>query len=245
MEPLILSIETATLGGSVCLAKGIKVLAITSGDPALSHSNTLLSDINDCLQQGGASVSDVELFAAASGPGSFTGLRIGLATIKGLAATLKRPCVGIPTLQAIAHSAGISDATVSLLPAGRGEVFVQLISVSADDVAELDQAAHLPPASAVERYATRQTLRWAGSAALLHRDLIHSMARQKGIGVQESLAAEAQLLDNQWQLVSGDKNLAYHVGSIAAQRYRRNDLELAETLSAIYVRPSDAELKCN
>ena len=119
MNPLILSIETATMGGSVCLSAGDTVLAAVAGDPKLSHSNTLLSDINKCLREAGVAVQDVELFATTSGPGSFTGLRIGLATIKALAATLNRPCVGVPTLQVIAHTAGVSNATVALLPAGR------------------------------------------------------------------------------------------------------------------------------
>lgn len=242
MNPLILSIETATLGGSVCLSEGSNVLVTMSGDPGLSHSNTLLTDINDCLRNAGVAIQDVQLFAAASGPGSFTGLRIGLATIKGLAATLKRPCVGVPTLQAIAHSAGLSPATVSLLPAGRGEVFVQLASVRPHEVAELDSAAHLPPSAAIERYRSRGDLKWAGPGAISQRDLIQSVARQQGFSFQE---VESDGLSGGWTLVRGKANLASHVGVIAWQRLQTNDLEQAESLAAIYVRPSDAELKCD
>lgn len=245
MGPLILSIETATLGGSVCILREGSVLVETTGDPDLSHSNTLLSDIDRCLQQADATVQDVNLFAAASGPGSFTGLRIGLATIKGLAATLNRPCVGIPTLQAIAHSAGVSNATVTLLPAGRGEVFVQLISVMADGVAELDEAGHLPPRRAIERYADRPKLKWAGPAARLHRDLIQSIAVEQGFKFRAGAVDGAGSADDSWQLVTREENLASHVGAIAWQRFQQQQLDQAESLSAIYVRPSDAELKCN
>src|SRR5678816_1704804 len=139
---LILSVETATAGGSVCLSRGVDVLAIASGNRALSHSNTLLRDIQQCLDQAAIATREVDLFAAASGPGSFTGLRIGLATVRGLAATLDRPCAGIPTLHAIAHAAGTSASTVALLPAGRGEVFVQLLAVSDSTVEDLDDAQH-------------------------------------------------------------------------------------------------------
>ena len=245
MGSLILSIETATLGGSVCLLREGKVLVETTGDPDLSHSNTLLSDIDRCLRQAGATVQDVNLFAAASGPGSFTGLRIGLATIKGLAATLNRPCVGIPTLQAIAHSAGVSKATVTLLPAGRGEVFVQLMSVTADSVAELDVAGHLPPRRAIERYADQPRVKWAGPAAFLHRDLIQSVAVEHGFNFKEGGVDTAASAHDSWQLVTSGENLASHVGAIAWQRFQRQQLDKAESLSAIYVRPSDAELKCN
>lgn len=245
MSPLILSIETATLGGGVCLSEGNTVLAALAGDEALSHSNTLLSDINRCLQQARASISDVQLFAAARGPGSFTGLRIGLATIKGLATSLQRPCIGIPTLHAIAHSAGPSIATVSLLPAGRGEVFVQSLSVLDDDVSELDAAAHLPPARAIERYRTNSTLKWVGAASLIHREFIESAARQRGVDFRVVTRAESETADQCWLLVAGKTILAKQVAAIAWQNFQTGKVENAESLSAIYVRPSDAELKCN
>ena len=104
--PIILSLETATLGGSVFLGRGSVQLAMRNGDPQVSQSASLLSDINESLEEAGVSLQEVDLFACASGPGSFTGLRIGIATLKALAASLKRPCVGIPTLQAVAHAAG-------------------------------------------------------------------------------------------------------------------------------------------
>ena len=244
MNPLILSIETATLGGGVCVSQGDRILAMNSGDPTLSHSNTLLRDINQCLLKANAAVQDVQLFAATSGPGSFTGLRIGLATIKGLAATLNRPCVGVPTLQVIAHTAGVSNAIVSLLPAGRGELFVQMFS-SAPDVVELDAAAHLPPALAIERYRSVTSLKWVGPGAEIHRDLIESAARELGLPFQVVDVNDTETRSDGWQLLSQETNLSEHVAAIAWQRFQRKELEQAEKLTAIYVRPSDAEMKCN
>ena len=228
----------------MCLSAGDKVLAAVAGDPKLSHSNTLLSDINKCLREAGVAVQDVELLAATSGPGSFTGLRIGLATIKALAATLNRPCVGVPTLQVIAHTAGISNATVALLPAGRGEVFVQLLSV-AQDVTELDEAAHLPPAGAIERYVSRPALKWVGTGAATQRGLIESTAKEQGFAFQVVDVNDAEMRAEGWQLTTREANLANHVAAIAWQRFQRQELDQAESLTAIYVRPSDAELKCN
>lgn len=244
MSPLILSIETATPGGGVCLSEGPTVLAAIAGDTTLSHSNTLLSDISFCLQQAGASITEVQLFAAACGPGSFTGLRIGLATIKGLASSLERPCNGIPTLHAIAHSAGPSLATVSMLPAGRGEVFVQSLSVSADTVSELNEPAHLPPVGAVERYGSEPNLKWVGPAALIHRDLIESIAQKQEVDFQVVARAESEEASG-WLLVAGNTILAKHVAAIAWRNFQNGKVEQADALSAIYVRPSDAELKCN
>src|SRR3982074_468901 len=109
--PLILALDTATLDGSVCLARGEEVLASLAGDAKISHSSAPLKDIDRMLETCCVSLQQVELFAAASGPGSFTGLRIGLATIKAFVATLNRPCIGIPTLHAVARSGGPSQAT--------------------------------------------------------------------------------------------------------------------------------------
>src|SRR6185295_10462844 len=100
--PLILSLETATMGGSVWLGFGTVELATRIGDPKVSQSATLLQDINDCLDEAGVKLAEVDLFACASGPGSFTGLRIGIATLKALAASLGRPSIGVPTLHAVA-----------------------------------------------------------------------------------------------------------------------------------------------
>ena len=247
-SPLILSLETATLGGSVYLGRGSMQLTAREGDAQVSQSSSLLTDINHSLEEAGVSLREVELFACASGPGSFTGLRIGIATLKALAASLKRPCVGIPTLQTVAHAAGSSSATVALLPAGRGEVFAQMFSVSEEGtVAELDVAAHLSPQRLVEKYAARRNLRWAGSGAHLQRDFLQSYAQEHGIDFAEYSSISSSLRsapgDNTWELSAKETNLAKHVAALALKAWQTGRIQSPHSLSAIYVRPSDAELK--
>lgn len=246
-SPLILSLETATLGGSVWLGRGDLELSARKGDPAISQSNTLLRDIDDCLREATLSLENVDLFSCASGPGSFTGLRIGVATLKALAATLNRPCIGIPTLAAVAHSAGASAATLALLPAGRGEVFVQMFSVSnapgGSVVSPIDAPAHLSPEKLFERYGALPNLRWAGSGAELHREKIESAASERGILFLHATSEEAFKMDtNGWELARDDKDLAKHVAALAKQLYQQGATLLPEELQAIYVRPSDADL---
>src|SRR2546425_2103004 len=151
-EPLILAIETATRAGSVALSRGAEILSSAEGNAAESHSISLLEAVEDILQQVGVKLNDIDLFAAACGPGSFTGLRIGLATTKAFAVCTGRKCVGVSTLAAIAHAAGESEHTIALLPAGRGELFAQLFSVGDGWVQPLDHAAHLAPAAVTSRY---------------------------------------------------------------------------------------------
>jgi tRNA threonylcarbamoyladenosine biosynthesis protein TsaB len=238
MEPLVLSIETATLAGSICVSRGREVLATMSGNPQVSHSNTLLADIDAILANADLDLNEVEYFAVATGPGSFTGLRIGIATVKALAETLNKPCVGIPTLSAIAHSAGESDRTLALLPAGRGEVFAQSFSVSADGtVIELDRAVHLPPLRGVERYKELSKLLLTGDGARVHIEKITEWARAHRREVDHSASANSG-----WHFVINENNLAAHVAVLAFARIEADDLDQPNALQAIYVRPSDAEL---
>jgi tRNA threonylcarbamoyladenosine biosynthesis protein TsaB len=241
VKPLILSVETATLQGSVSLLRGSEELAFAIGDANTSHSNTLLRDVDRVLEQSSLSLTDVELLAAAVGPGSFTGLRIGLATIKALATTLKVPCVGIPTLHAVARAAGGSSASVALLPAGRGEVFAQLLSVS-EEVVELDQPRHLSPAEVRDRYGSREQILWCGEGAHLQTQKISEWAAQKGIDFSEM---QSDAIGAGWKLAPLEPKLAKHVGLLALLRFEQGKAVESHLLNALYVRPSDAELKSN
>lgn len=236
-EPLILSIETATMAGSLAVSRGARILGSFAGDPSTSHSNTLLADVDKLLTELGVTVTDIDIFAVASGPGSFTGLRIGIASVKALAVTLNRPCIGIPTLEAIAHSAGESEFTVSLLPAGRGEVFAQMFSVSGkNDVTSLDSPVHLPPAQVVEKYSKLTDLCWAGQGAIQYQDLIEEVAATE----RHSFGNNKE---NNWRIASLNYNLATDVAQLALARMPDSEERTAINLRALYVRPSDAELK--
>jgi tRNA threonylcarbamoyladenosine biosynthesis protein TsaB len=237
MAPFVLCVETATRGGSIYLAQGDVQLAARVGDPQVSQSSSLLSDINGCLEEAGRSLTEVDLFACAAGPGSFTGLRIGIATVKALAASLQRPCVGVPTLQAVAYGAGPSMRTVALLPAGRGEVFAQMFSVSDDGVVtEIDAAAHLSPGRLLERYAAFADLTWAGTGAEQQRELLESYLRSQISNLKSEISKYS------WRFAASETTLAKHVAALAQQAFQTGKLQSPETLSAIYVRPSDAEL---
>ncbi|MCA1576064.1 MAG: tRNA (adenosine(37)-N6)-threonylcarbamoyltransferase complex dimerization subunit type 1 TsaB [Acidobacteria bacterium] len=226
-EPLILAVETATLAGSIATARGAQIIGSLKGDAAVSHSNTLLADLDRLLEQTRVQVADVDLYAVAAGPGSFTGLRIGIATVKALAATLGRSCAAIPTLQAVALSGGVSDATVALLPAGRGEVYAQLFAVSNDGaVTASDDAAHIAPRKMIEKYNSLERLLWCGEGAIAQRELIESAAAGKD-----------------WRIAALPENLAQHVAALALGKFRQDQLVGPDALQAIYVRPSDAELK--
>lgn len=244
--PLILSLETATRAGSVTLARGSHVIASRSGDAQTSHSNNLLHQVESVLKEACLRLSDIELFAVATGPGSFTGLRIGLATVKALAATLERPCAGVPTLHAVAHAAGASERTLALLPAGRGELFAQSFDVDDNGTVQaLDEAAHLTPQRLLEINGKQRFLKWAGEGAHLHAEAIRQLASHNSITFRdEAREGRAPLISQGaiWTLAPPTEVLAEDVAALALKNFNAGEAKGPEELRAIYVRPSDAEL---
>lgn len=142
---LVLALDTSTAAGSVALADGETVLACRVGDPSRTHGARLPGDVKALLDAHALAAADVDRYAVCSGPGSFTGLRVGLATIQALALVSRRPVVTAPTLEAVAIaavSAAAGDERPALagawMNAHRGEVFAALY--------EVRDAAGAPPA---------------------------------------------------------------------------------------------------
>jgi tRNA threonylcarbamoyladenosine biosynthesis protein TsaB len=231
-EPLILAIETSTRAGSVSLARDGEVLSAVSGDGASSHSTDLIENIEQVLREGNAKLSDIDLFAATVGPGSFTGLRIGLATVKAFAVCVQKPCAAVSTLAAIAHAAGDSERTVSILPAGRGEVYAQAFSVRAEIVSALDSASHIKPGELLGKYGNAKTITWAGEGAHQHLAIL-----RQGGGNWISPVEGAG-----WRLARQIECLANSVARLALTDYRDGKATDASELRANYVRASDAEI---
>jgi tRNA threonylcarbamoyladenosine biosynthesis protein TsaB len=243
--PLLLSLETATRAGSVCITRGLTLLASRTGSAQVSHSTHLLDQIKSALDEAGVRLREIDYFAVATGPGSFTGLRIGLATVKSFGATLHRQCVGIPTLHAVAHAAGESRRTIALLPAGRGEVFAQQFAVSSEGIVQtFDAPTHLSPHKLLDQVASIRSLRWAGEGAHAQAEAIRERAMAEGIEFRLSdYQAGISVNENQWILVKSREVLAASVAHLARLSILSGKASLPQDLHAIYVRPSDAELK--
>jgi tRNA threonylcarbamoyladenosine biosynthesis protein TsaB len=240
---LALGVDTSTEKRSVALVRGGRLLAEGGSELREGGSASLLSDVERALASASLKLGDVGLFAAAVGPGSFTGLRSGLATVKGLALVLAKPVVGVPTLHAIAYGARPAERVVALIPAGRGEVFAQLLGVDERGrVTEHEPPAHMPPALLVERVARLGAgVKWAGGGAFKFEELIRRGA--EAAGLEFAAAPDAAPADGVWQLARAEEALARSVVEIALAVGGGGVGTSAGDLSAIYVRPSDAELK--
>ena len=123
----ILAIDTSALTASAAVTEDANILGEISFTCTLNHSQTIMPMI-DCLLKGlSLTPSDIDLFACSNGPGSFTGLRIGIGTIKGLAYGTGKSCVGVSTLKALAYNAALSGKLIApIMDARRNQVYTAL-----------------------------------------------------------------------------------------------------------------------
>lgn len=243
-ELLILSVDTATPERSVAVTRGELVLALHRGDTTAAGSASVLVDIDAALRQAGVKIAEIELFAAAAGPGSFTGLRAGLATLKAFSHTLGRPVVGVPTLHAIAQAARLAGTIVALVPAGRGEVFAQMLALSSEgDINELDNPTHVSPGRLAEKVAqTQGRMTWALAGGDFDA-IIREVAEKFSIRIQEGEVGRHDEATAVWKFLPRVRDLSAHVASLALKRHRAGEESDPVELRAQYVRASDAELK--
>jgi len=124
---LILGIETSTKTCSIALADGKKVRDEISLHLGLSHSERIIPLLDEILKRNGMAIKDVDGIAVSIGPGSFTGIRVGVSTARGLAQSLNIPLVGIPSLDGLAFGTGTSGEVVCpMIDALRREIYTAL-----------------------------------------------------------------------------------------------------------------------
>jgi tRNA threonylcarbamoyladenosine biosynthesis protein TsaB len=220
---LILSLDTTTKAGSAAiLARGV-VLVEREGNPSLTHGQRLPEELMRVLDEAKVRIEDVELFAVAAGPGSFTGLRVGIATVQGLAMARARRVVPVSALEALAR-AGIAAGRpiAAWMDAQRGEVFAELYAP--DGVTRLIAAQSSPPGAILDAWGATTDLTQAifiGDGAVRYREVI-----------AEHVGEQAQ--------VRSAPPLAGVIAAIAAAEPAR--AVLPHAVVPIYVRASDAEL---
>lgn len=183
---LILGIETSTKTGSVALVSEEAVIAQYSLNIEVTHSERLMSTVDRVLRDTGIAISQVDGFGVAIGPGSFTGLRIGLSTVKGLALATGKPAVGVPTLQALAWSVPQAASPVCpLLDARKNEVYAALYNF--ENMTPLHKIPEsVIPISRLEGWITGQTV-FTGEAAHVYRSEIERLLGERALFAPRSV----------------------------------------------------------
>jgi tRNA threonylcarbamoyladenosine biosynthesis protein TsaB len=223
---LVLGVETSTMQGGVALVGPQGLLSEYTLNVAATHSERLLPAIDQMLRDAGLTLARVEGLAVSIGPGSFTGLRIGLSTVKGLAYATGLPLVGVPTLEALAWSVPFAGPPVCpVLDARRQEVYAALFRFTGRRLERLMEDTALTPEALCERIQA-PTL-FLGDA----------------LGAYGELFAER--LGDRLILppVSSRGARPACVAELGRERLLRGERDQASSLVPRYLRPSEAELR--
>ncbi len=235
---LILAIDTSGQSGGITLADAnagsfrvIESAAIAGG----TFSAQLIPTLAVLLKKHGFGVNDIGGFAAASGPGSFTGLRVGLSAIKGLAETLHKPVATVSVLEALASLAARDGKIAAAMDAGRKEVFLGIYRRNAEASAEKSPP---QPGTPLDHALIKQR-----EELLTQQDFLATLATERPAVIITSDPALAELASSSHSAVivvttPGSEVIA----SIGARKLLAGETVSVEALDANYLRRSDAEI---
>ncbi len=223
----VLGLDTSTVLGSVALCDGAGLVAEVQARVRATHSESLLDHVDRVLDLAACKPTELELVAFGKGPGSFTGLRIGLATAKGLALGAGIPLVGVSSLLVLAmNAAGARDPVGVVLDARRGEVFVaayHLRSQAADVVLE--------PCAAAPEEAGRRLADAMGKGPIV---LVGNGLRVYGPVVVAALGDRAIVLPEAYDVPRGA-----HVARLGLERFRTAGPDDLAAVTPDYLRAPD------
>ena len=224
-KPLILAIENSTLCGSVALVSGDLCLCEFSLLSRMTHSKRLLGSIDYIMQNCGIGWNDIDGIAISLGPGSFTGLRIGLSTAKGLAMATGLPLMGVSSLDGLAAQLPHAGHLIcSVLDARKKEVYAAFFRTVGNTFKRISDYLAIPPKKLAEQIDEPVIL--VGDGAELYADFF-----KETLG-KNVFFAQPQLIQTR----------ACAIGFLAISKWRNNDFLGTASAVPIYVRPSDAEI---
>lgn len=225
-EVRILAVDSSSITGSVALCQGESLVAESLLNVRSTHSEKLLKQIDLLLGEADWKLEDLDLLAVVTGPGSFTGLRIGIATIKGLAQVLNKPVVSISSLQAIAMNLPLSPVPIcAFLDARKKEIYSQMFEWHpVNGPVAIGEPSVLPPERLLKELEGEVSL--VGDGVLLYRHLIDNV-----------LADRAMI-----PVATAHQLRAVHVSWLALQAWCAGLVQDAAGILPTYIRPSDAEL---
>lgn len=229
---LILALDSSTRLGSVALVRDETPVAEYTLSVQRTHAERLLPAVDQVLRDAALAPGDLDAVAVTKGPGSFTGLRIALATAKGLAYALDKPAVAVSTLSAMAYGvSGWGAFVCPLIDARRGEAYAAVYRTS--DGAALERISDYlaAPVAAVldlaAQLAGEGRVVFVGDAARLHAGLIEERLGGRAVFPPEPVAA----LRASW------------VGALGARRLAQRGPDPLDALVPLYVRAPEAEVR--
>jgi tRNA threonylcarbamoyladenosine biosynthesis protein TsaB len=221
----ILGIETSTKTGSVAIVSEDGVIAQYSLNIEVTHSERLMATVDRVLKDTGLVIADIDGFAIAIGPGSFTGLRIGLAAVKGLAFSTNKPVAAVPTLEALAWNLPYSAYPICpLLDARKNEVYAAMYRFEETALVHIMAEAVISLSQLADRISEKTV--FTGEGSLLFRDNI-----EKIFGDRALFAPRSATLPS-----------AATIAEIGLTMIKSNRQADPDSLTPMYIRRPEAEV---
>jgi len=222
---LILAVDTTTLSGSVALLNRTILLSEVGIDSSVTYSERLLPAIHFLLESQGLKIQDVNAFALAVGPGSFTGIRIGISTIKSFAYASKKPVAPISTLQAMALKLRHPQSRLlcPLIDAKKGEIYAALFESRGGKLQETIPQRAYNPDHFFSLLPSRRIIFFIGSGAAVYRDKINLY-----LGDKARFSSRSQFI-------------AYEVGVLGYELLKKRRGKEVVDIKPLYLRKSQAE----
>ena len=221
----ILAVDTATTSCSVAIVDQTSLLLEFTIDREETHSKHLMDMIKEALRMSGLNFYDLDGFAVTRGPGSFTGLRIGISTIKGLAAASEKPVVGVSSLETLALQVSYSrDLICPILDARKGEVYFSRYKFIGGHLKKQTKERVATPDKAVDDL--NESCLFVGNGALLYKEMI-----LESMGEFASFAPTTQ-----------NTIRASTIAYLSMAKFENNDTDDIKKILPHYIRKSDAEL---
>jgi tRNA threonylcarbamoyladenosine biosynthesis protein TsaB len=228
-DPLILAVDTATACSTVALTTGDvhggSMLASISLNSKITHSRRLLTAIEWVLQESDVALGDIDGFAVGLGPGSFTGLRIGMATMKGLAVALDKPLLGVSTLDGLALNCSGELPLCVLLDARKKEVYRAWYAKDTDGIYRATCSIQALTPTAMAQEITSPCL-LVGDGTIPYGSFLQEKTEE-----QLFIAPLPQHYPN-----------AVSLAFLCCEKFKNNETLDIESAVPLYVRASDAEL---
>lgn len=219
----LLAVETSTLSGSIAVVENSQIVVELTLQVEETHSAQLLPAIEHVLAAAGLTPFDCDGFAVAAGPGSFTGLRIGMAAVKGLAVAASKPLIAIPTLEAMAGAFPFSKYTLCpMIDARMKEIYGALFRTEDGAVTRLSEDVALPPKTLLERI-NEKTIFFGSGAIRYRREILETLGDRALFPLEEIMGARASM-----------------VGLLAAKRMREGDVDDLAAVEPLYIREAKA-----
>jgi len=242
----ILAIETSTMLGGVTVMDDLSgLIAEVRLNVKSTHSERLMTEVDHVMEKAGLKISDIDVFAVAIGPGSFTGLRIGLSTVKGFSYSTGKPIVSLPTLEALAWNFPYCRHPVcTMLDARKKEIYAALFKWDKEDFLRLIGEVSIKVDILLEKIKkdnrllpsftkgllgglSDEEIIFTGEGALLYKDKIINIMGEKAIFAPPD------------KMVPSPANIA-HLG---IKKAKNGEFSEPVSLVPIYIRRSEAEIK--